>query len=146
MGLTMAQGESATNKSGVDLDRTEKMHDQFPSYVLEEAGQTLSRADAIKKDPKLMAAAAEHHAHRAEEHKKMSREMQHHMKRGLVSEEALKKAASKHGKQTARNEGKGRGEMAPKEAEKHGNRDQSQSKEHGSRGGEHLGKAKGTRR
>ena len=133
-------------ESGLDMDKKEKMHGQFPSYVLEEAGQTLSRADAIKKDPKLMAAAAEHHAHRAEEHKKMSREMKHHMKRGLVSEEALKKAADKHGKQTAMNEGKGRREMAPKEMERHGNRDQSQSKEHGTRGGENLGKTKGTRR
>ena len=129
--MTMPEGESATNKSGIDIDRKEKMHGQFPSYVLEDAGQTLSRADAIKSDPKLMAAAAEHHAAEAEHHKALSRMMKHHLKRGLVSEKQLEKAA-----------GKGSMHTSPKAA---GNRDQSQSKEHGSRGGEHLGKVKGNR-
>ena len=131
MGLTMPEGESATNKSGIDIDRKEKMHGQFPSYVLEEAGQTLSRADAIKSDPKLMAAAAEHHASKAEHHKGLSKMMRHHLKRGLVSEKQLDKAA-----------GKGSMHTSPKAA---GNRDQSQSKETGSRTTPHPPKKSGNR-
>ena len=123
--------DSSDNKSGLSVDRKEKMHGQFPSYVLEEAGQTLSRADAIKSDPKLMAAAAEHHAAKAEHHKALSRMMKHHLKRGLVSEKQLEKAA-----------GKGSMHSSPKAA---GNRDQSQSKETGSRTTPHPPKKTGNR-
>ena len=123
--------DSSDNKSGLSVDRKEKMHGQFPSYVLEDAGQTLSRADAIKSDPKLMAAAAEHHAAKAEHHKGLSKMMKHHLKRGLVSEKQLDKAA-----------GKGSMHTSPKAA---GNRDQSQSKEAGSRTTPHPAKKIGNR-
>jgi hypothetical protein len=31
MGLNMPEGESSDNKSGIDVDRAEKMHGQFPN-------------------------------------------------------------------------------------------------------------------
>jgi hypothetical protein len=120
MGLNMPEGESSDNKSGIDMDRAEKTHGKFPKEafgksVHEEAGKELSPSGREKRVTKH----------------KVSREMKHAMSRGLVSEAAAKKAM-----------GKG---STPKRAEHHGNRDQSQSKETGSRTVHHEAKVHGNR-
>ena len=142
MGLTMPKAESASNKSGIDMDVAEKMHEYvepherkdgpWEEHELDHAGRHLERAEQIKDNPKFMGAIAKHHEAKAKHHREIATEMKHHMRRGLVSESAAKKAM-----------GEG---STPVRAEHHGNRDQSQSKETGSRGPEHLGKVKGERR
>jgi hypothetical protein len=152
----MPKAESASNKSGLSVNANEKMHEYvepherkdgpWEEHELENAGRHLEHAENIKENPKFVEAIAKHHEAKAKHHRELATEMKHYLKRGLVSEEALKKAFDRHGTQTAANEGKGRREMAPPEKESHGNRDQSQSKEKGNRGPEHLAKVKGKRR
>jgi hypothetical protein len=109
MGLTMPKGESASNKSGLDMDRAEKMHGAWTEpherkdgpwedHELEHAGHHLEKAEKIKANPKFVEAIAKHHEKKAKAHHKLASSLKHHMARGLVSEKALEKAsANNHG-------------------------------------------------
>ena len=63
----------------------------WADHELEYAGETMSRADDIRGNPKMMEAMAAHHKKKAKHHSKMAESM----KRGLVSESALSKVSGR---------------------------------------------------
>lgn len=69
----------------------------WDDYEKEEAGRTLERAEKIKGNAKFVEAVAKHHEAKAATHRKLAKGMRGHMKRGLVSERAMERAAHKHG-------------------------------------------------
>jgi hypothetical protein len=93
---------STDSKSGLSAGKGEAMHEYkepherssgWQDYELEDAGRHLERADKIKANPKFVEAIARHHEKKAAHHRKLAEGMKGHLKRGLVSEKALEKAA-----------------------------------------------------
>lgn len=72
----------------------ERKDGPWDEYDLEDAGRTMERADQIRGNPKMMEAVAKHHKKKAKHHQHLAEAMAPHMKRGLVSEKALEKAAA----------------------------------------------------
>ena len=69
----------------------------WEDYELEDAGHTMERAAQIHSNPKFVEAIAKHHEKKAKKHRKLADGMREHMKRGLVSENALDRVSgSKH--------------------------------------------------
>ena len=75
----MSDGESSDNKSGLDVDRAEKMHGQFPKKGF---GKSVVKKDGRELSPEG-----------AKKPKKASKSMRAHMKRGLVSQKQMDKAS-----------------------------------------------------
>lgn len=71
----------------------ERANGPFDDYELEDAGRTMERADQIRGNPKLVEAVVKHHKKKAKHHHRLAESMASHVKRGLVSEKALAKAA-----------------------------------------------------
>lgn len=70
----------------------------WDEYELEDGGRTMERAEKIKANGKFVEHIAKHHQKKAAMHTKMAKHMMPHMKRGLVSEKAMGKAAAKRGR------------------------------------------------
>ena len=86
-------------------DKSEAMHNKFvpaheresgpwDDYELDSAGDHLDRAEKIKGNAKFVESIAKHHAKKSKHHAKLAEHLKPHMKRGLVSERQLAKAAS----------------------------------------------------
>lgn len=75
----------------------ERKSGPYDDYELEDGGRTLERASQIQSNPAYVEAIAKHHEKKAKHHHKMAESMKPHMKRGLVSESAMKKASAKAG-------------------------------------------------
>jgi hypothetical protein len=71
----------------------ERKNGPWDEYDLEDGGRTMERAEEIRGNPKYVEAIAKHHEKKAKHHRKLAEGMKSHMKRGLVSERALEKAA-----------------------------------------------------
>ena len=92
--MPKAEIESAASPSKY-VPPHERKDGPWDSYELEDCGRHCEMADKIRDNPKLMEAMAKHHEKRAAEHHKIARSMKPHMKRGMVSEAALEKAAKR---------------------------------------------------
>jgi hypothetical protein len=93
----MPKVEIVSANSGKDTYKAphERMHGNWDTWELDDAGRTLERAEAIKSNGKFMDAIAKHFDKKAAEHRKLADGMRSHMKRGLVSEKQLEKASKK---------------------------------------------------
>ena len=94
----MPKAEITSANSGPEkyVPPHERKDGPWDEYELMDAGRDLERAEKVKANPKFMEAIAKHHEKKAAEHRKLADGMKAHMKRGLVSEEAMKKAARKN--------------------------------------------------
>lgn len=75
----------------------ERKSGPWDEYELEDGGRTMERAQEISGNPAYVEAIAKHHEKKAKKHRKLAASMKGHMARGLVSEDALKKASAKRG-------------------------------------------------
>lgn len=89
----MPHVEITSAQDGKYVHPHERKAGPWDDYELRECGNCLERAEQIKANPKLVEAIAKHHESKAKEHRKLAEGMKVHMKRGMVSEKAMDKAA-----------------------------------------------------